>query len=165
MTNVATLFPFSILLALGVLRCLRIYSRTGLNAEIVKAVGLLIMIVSLSVGSDVLPIIGFIIFNIGFIMAVTFENAFRKELFSEMTWNEKLLGDVPKIKYEKSIATTYQYNKTMGIITGVCCVLLALFYFKRLTKYEITDILFPGMLFFAGIFFVLFSVLQKKGNK
>ena len=94
-------------------------------------------------------------------MAVTFENEFRKELFSQVTFTEKLLGDVPKIKYEKNITTTYKYNKTTGLITGVCCILLSAFYFKRLTKYEITDILFPGLLFFAGIFFVIFSAMKK----
>jgi hypothetical protein len=161
MKDAASYFPLIILLALGVLRCLRIYSRTSLNAEMVKAAGLLIMIASFSIGGVVLPITGFIIFNIGYIMAVTFENAFRKELFSQITLTEKLLGDVPKFKYAKNITTAYKYNRTVGLITGGCCVLMGLFYFKRLTKYEITDILFPGMLFFAGIFFVVFSALQK----
>ena len=161
MTDATAYFPLIVFLVLGVLRCLRIYSRTNLNAEIVKAAGILIMIASFSIGGVVLPVIGFIIFNIGFIMTVTFENEFRKELFSRVTFTEKLLGDVPKIKYSKNITTTYKYNKAVGLITGICCILFGLFYFKRLTKYEITDILFPGMLFFAGIFFVLFSALQK----
>ena len=115
MTDAAAYFPFIIFLALGVLRCLRIYSRTGLNAEMVKAAGILIVIASFSIGGVVFPVIGFIIFNIGFIMAVTFENAFRKELFSQITLTEKLLGDAPKIKYEKNITTAYKYNKTTGL--------------------------------------------------
>lgn len=161
MKDTTAYFPLIILLALGVLLCLRIYSRTGLNAEIVKAAGILLVIASFSVGGVALPVAGFLIFNIGFIMAVTFENEFRKELFSRVTFTEKLLGDVPKIKYQRSITTTYKYNKTTGLITGGCCVLLSLFYFKKLTKYEITDILFPGILFFAGIFILVFSALQK----
>ncbi len=161
MKDAAAYFPLIILLALGVLRCLRIYSRTGLTAEIVKAAGILLVIASFSFGGVALPVAGFIIFNIGFFMAVTFENEFRKELFGRVTFTEKLLGDVPKIKYERSIATTNKYNKTTGLITGVCCVLLSFFYFKKLAKFEITDILFPGILFFAGIFFLVFSALQK----
>jgi hypothetical protein len=161
MTNTSAYFPFIIFLALGVIRCLRIYSRAGLNAELIKAAGILLMIASFSMSGIALPLAGLIIFNVGFIMAVTFENEFRKDLFSRVTFTKKLLGDVPKIKYEKNITTTYKYNKTTGLITGVCCVLLSLFYFKRLTKYEIIDILFPGMLFFAGFFFVLYSALRK----
>jgi hypothetical protein len=164
MTDTATALPLVVLLSLGVLRCLRIYSRTSLNGEIVKAAGLLIIIVALPVGGMALPIAGFVIFNIGYLMAVTFENAFRKEIYSRITFTQRLLGDVPKSQYGRRIRNTYKFNKAVGLLTGMCCMLLGIYYFKGLSKYDITDLLDPGMLFFAGIFFVIFSMAQKKNE-
>ncbi len=68
--------PFAVLFALLVLRCLRIYFRTGLNAELVQAAGILIVIASFSLGGVMLPIVGCTVFNVGLMIAVTFEVCF-----------------------------------------------------------------------------------------
>jgi hypothetical protein len=162
MTNIAVSIPFIILCFLGALRGIRIYSRTGLNAELVKIAGILILISSFSIDNSALAIIGFVVFNIGFIFEVTIENAFRKELFSQITFTDKLIGDVPRLQYGRTATTKYKYNKSIGLVTGLICLLLGLIYYQRLTKKEITDLIFPGLLAFAGIFFVAFSILQKE---
>jgi len=153
---------FLILGVLILLRCMRIYERTRLNGELVKAAGISIVILSLSFKGVILPIIGFVIFNVGLLMAATFEYAFRKEVFGQLTFKERIIGDVPRIRYRKySLDNKYNYSRTMGILTAIVCILLGLFFYKRLTKYEMTDLIFPALLLFAGIYFLVFFVLQK----
>jgi len=164
MIDAATYFPFAILFALGLLRCMRVYSRTGLKAELVKAVGISIMILSFSTGSILLMIIGIVVFNVGFMIAVTYENAFRKDLFSQITLKQKLLGDVPRLRYSKDIRTTYKHNRAISLITASCCFLIAFISYRGLTKHAITDLMYPGLLLIGGVFFLLFSVFKKESK-
>ncbi len=154
----------SVFLLLGVMfliGTLRTYLRTGLKGELLRTTGILISLLSYFMSKFILGIIiGFVIFNIGWIMLVTVEHDKEREIFRQTTIIDRLIGNVPIIRDRKDFARTY--NKTLGVLTGVICLLISFLFIKKLEGFEIERMIFIGILIVAGVFFIVFSLVKGK---
>jgi hypothetical protein len=150
---------FTVLCFLFFVRGIYAYLRSGLNGELIRSIGILIFIFGSLIDKTVLEVFGFIVFNIGWLILATYENQARKEIYRQTTVAERLLGKLPRKQNQSKSQTTY--DKVIGIVTGIICLLTALTYYKRTNTIDITDVLFIGMLGFAGVFFIIFSIFKK----
>lgn len=139
---------------------LKTFIRTGLRGELIRSIGIASFLISYLANNNVLLIISFIVFNIGWIILVTIELEKRKYVFSNTTIIDRLFGNVPNIRIVKF--DYKNFNKTSGVASGVVCILIVVLAF--LNKWIISDIdaVFYGMIFFAGIFFIVFSLTIKE---
>lgn len=140
-------------------RGMRAYLRTGLTSELIQMIGLVMIVLSFLVRGHVLPIMGFVIFNIGYIVAVTFESNIRKEIRNQTSFIDRLVGNVPKILDATRVQSLQ--DRVIGIASGVICLICSLLVYKRLTTHELTDIVFVIPMACAGVFFILFFLLRK----
>ena len=151
--------PFIFLCFLFFVRGFYAFQRSGLNGELIRAIGILIFIFGYFIDNTVLEVIGFIVFNVGWLILATYENQARKEIYRQTSVIDRLLGKFPKKQNQAKSQTAY--DKLIGVVTGIMCLLSALTYYKRTASLDIADVLFIGMLGFAGIFFVIFSLFKK----
>jgi hypothetical protein len=103
---------------------LRTFVRTGLKGELLRICGVVIFLFSYAISNIILGIVGFIIFNIGWIILVTIEHDKRKEIYRQTTFFYRLIGNVPLLREERIFPVAYK--PIIGIITGICCILIAI---------------------------------------
>jgi len=161
MPNIVSSF-FLTIVCLAIIGRLRTYIRTGMKGELLISIGGMILVLGGLIDNWLLGIGGFIIINVGLIILATIEHDMRKEIFRHTTLIERLTGNVPKITSGASFQMTY--NKKMGIITGILCIVIALIYYKQQTASEVIETVFILLLAFTGIFFIVFSLLRKDGG-
>lgn len=158
MPNIVSSF-FLTVVCLALIGRLRIYLRTGMKGELLIAIGGVILVLGVLIDNMFLGIGGFIIGNIGLIILATIEHDMRKEIYRQTTLIERLTGNVPKFRLGASSPRTY--NRKMGIISGILCIVIALIYYKRQTTSQMIENVFILMLTFSGIFFIVYSLLKK----
>jgi hypothetical protein len=140
---------------------LRIYFRTGLKGELVLVIGGIIFILGNIINSDLLIICGFLIANIGLIILVTIELGTRREIFRQVSFFDKLIGNVPTLDRVK----IPEIKKEFSISTGIFCLLISGILFSNMDNYDINKIVILGTLVFAGVFFIIFGIVKKNKNK
>lgn len=155
LTNIFLLFCIVFLIG-----TFRTYLRTGLKGELLRTTGILILLSSYFMSNFLGMIIGFIIFNIGWIMLVTVEHDKKREIFRQTKIIDRVIGNVPMMIDRKDFPRIY--NKTLGVLTGVICLLISFLFIKRLDGFELERAVFIGILIFAGVFFVFFSLVKRK---
>jgi hypothetical protein len=153
---------FSTFLLLFMIAGIRIYLRTGLKGELIRATGIMLILIAILIDNTISAIIGFIIFNVGWIILVTFEHDMKKEMYRQSTLIERLTGNVPKMSSSPQIPRTY--NKKVGIATGILCLFIAFIYYRKLASSDFVEIVFILILALGGIFFIGFSLLKKNGS-
>jgi hypothetical protein len=141
------------------MRGLRIYLRSGLKGEIVRTIGILIFIISSIIRNYQWQIVGLVVFNAGWIILVTLEDNTRKEIFRQSTMIERLTGNVPQILSESASAT--KHNRLIGVLTGICFLLIALTMYKGLSTVDTIEALSIVVLTVGGIFFIIFYLFKK----
>lgn len=154
-TLVISFMPVAILFVFGLLRA---FFRAGLKGELIRAIGILIILIYFFIQKNFLIIIGLIIFNIGWLILVTFENNKRQEIYKSTTAFDRLIGNVPIIN-KKEFPKTYE--KKTGVIIGIMCLLLSFIRVVTLKNIDSFEITFWGILAFGGIFLVVFSLFSK----
>jgi len=150
-----------LILIIFVLRGLKIYLRTNMKGELVRTIGILIFLIFYGVHNYQGEIAGFIIYCIGWLILYTFENDMRNTLYRQTNILDRLTGNMPK-KSENVILMPMKYNKAIGILTGLICLLIALTKYRRLTVVGAIDIIFIGFLTMAGILFIFYNLFKKK---
>jgi len=154
-------YIFLTLCALFLIGTFRTYLRTELKGELLRTIGIVILLVSYLISDSILGmIIGFVIFNIGWIMLVTVENDKQREIFRQTTIIDRLIGNVPIMRHRKDFPDTYK--KGVGILTGIICLLISFIFLKKLKTFEVGEITFIGILIMAGIFFIVYSLIKGK---
>src|SRR5208283_2866298 len=94
------------------LREIRVFLRTCLKGELVRTIGMLILLFfGMLENYQWGAIAGFVIFSIGWIILVTFENDKRNKIFRPLNYVDRLIGNVPKILPENENAVSMKYNK------------------------------------------------------
>lgn len=149
------LIPFFIIVAFGRFRA---FLRAGLKADLIKAVGVLILVIAAVSNSHYVLMTGFVIFSIGWIMSATFEHDKMMEIYKGATIIDRFIGNVPIIKDRKDFRPHKTYKKVSGVVVGLVCLLLA---FIQIYVNNTFDI-FVGMLGVSGVIIILFSLLSKK---
>jgi len=139
------------------IRGIRVYLRTGLKGDLIRSLGIFIFMLSYYVDDIILGIIGFVIFNVGWMILVTFEGELSKEVYGQVTIYKRIIGDFPQILDDKASRNTY---KVMGVTSGVLCLLTA-FEFYRQKRNDIIELVEIGVLIFAGILFISYYLLKK----
>ena len=141
------------------LRGLRIYWRSDLKGELIRASGIALLIFALIIKSWAFGITGFIVFHVGWIILLTIEYEIRREIYQQITLFERVIGNTPQISNRKTIAATYP--KAIGITVGILCIIVAFISYKRLETFDVMEIVLNGVLFFGGIFVIAFYLLKK----
>jgi hypothetical protein len=147
--------PICLFLAIGTFRT---FLRAGLKGELIRTTGIVILIVGGFIDNIPMETIGFILFNIGWIILLSFEADKRREIYKQTTIFERLIGNVPLIKDRKGFPKTYK--KETGIIVGVVCLLMSFSLINKIKTFDLVEIVYYGILVFAGIYFVVFSFLK-----
>lgn len=160
--NVINLILVVICCSFLFLRGVRIFFRTGLKGELVRTIGILIFLIFYIMDNYKGQVAGFVIFSIGWLVLVTFENEIRREMYRQTSIIERLTGNMPKIQPENVISS--KYNKTIGILTGIVCLLIAMTMYKRLMTAGVIEIIFIGVLAMGGILFITFNLFKKSGQ-
>jgi hypothetical protein len=148
-----------ILCALFFARGIRIFLRSGLKGELIRTAGIILFLISYFIHNYLLAIAAFVIFNIGWLILATFENDARREIYKNTTVFNRLIGNIPKIIPRKAAPSTY--DRTVGLLTGIICLLLAFILYKRIMPHESIQITFISVLAFGGIFFIVYSLFRR----
>ncbi|MEW6296037.1 MAG: hypothetical protein AB1467_07185 [Candidatus Diapherotrites archaeon] len=150
-----------IIIVIGLLFSIRggkIYLRTGLKGELIRAIGIILIMISYHVDDIILGIIGFVIFNVGWLILVTFEGEICKEIYGNVRIYDRIIGNFPQLLDEREVRAA---SKTIGIVSGVLCFISAFEFYKRLESSDIIDIVNIVILIMAGILFVTYFILKK----
>ena len=149
------LTPFFIIVAFGRFRA---FLRAGLKADLIKAIGVSILVIAAVSNSHYVLMAGFIIFSIGWTISSTFEHDKMMEIYREVTIIDRLIGNVPITKDRKDFRFPKTYKKVSGVVAGLVCLLLT---FIQIYVFNTVD-MFVGMLGVSGVIIILFSLLSKK---
>ena len=80
------------LFSLIYLRGVMIYLHSGLKGELIRALGIFIIMLAYSIDNIVWGAIGFITFNVGWLVLRLKENEYWKEIFGSLTYYERIIG-------------------------------------------------------------------------
>jgi len=140
------------------IRGVRAYLRTGLKGELIRGVGIGILMISF-LGEDItLLIIGVVISSIGWLILATFESELCQEIYGKATLYKRIIGDFPNLLNDKAYQKAL---KATGVTAGVLCLLTAFEYYissKTISSVEVVNI---GFLILAGILFLCYYLLKK----
>ena len=156
------IYIFEAFVFLFSLRGIRVFLRTGLKGELVRTIGMLILLFfGMLENYQWGAIAGFVIFSIGWIILVTFENDKRNKIFRPLNYVDRLIGNVPKILPENENAVSMKYNKIIGVLSGIAFLLTALILYKRLTTFNVIETSVITIMALWGISFIIFYLFKK----
>ncbi len=148
------LIPFLVIVTFGRFRA---FLRAGLKSDLIKAVGVSILVIAAVSNSHYVLMTGFIIFSIGWIMSVTFEHDKMMEIYKGTTIIDRFIGNVPIMKDRKDFRFPKTYKKVSSVVVGLVCLLLT---FIQIYVNHTFD-MFVVMLGVSGVIIILFSLLSK----
>ena len=150
-------FIITFLCVLFSFRGIKIYLRTGLKGEMIRSVGLYLIILSLMFDNIFFAIVGFTICSIGTLILYSFENDKWNENFGFLNMFDRLTGNVQQSLNKSNSLKSY---KLMSLITGGLCLLTAAGFYVKIDN-NIINTMEVVILFIAGILFIVYYLINK----
>ncbi|MHB8697690.1 MAG: hypothetical protein ACYC9J_06580 [Sulfuricaulis sp.] len=164
---------FMLVLLFLFLTRVRLYARTGLRGELVVALGLAVMLATPLIGhllwvmtgqtfELIIMIFGFVIGNVGLLISVTFERERRRELFEGVRLLDKLLGNVPRVRGQRTTVAspTKEARKSLWVGAWIAALLASLFWSRA--HHQPLDFLPSAVLGLMAVWYIGYWLWTKR---